>query len=174
MSLLWDAFWFFLPAGIANMSPVFAARLPWLRDLNTPIDFGKHIRGGRILGDSKTWRGVFFGAVIGGIVSTIQYKVFISSSESMIFVFTVGASMGFGALFGDAVESFFKRRLGHKPGTGWVPFDQIDYIIGGLLFVYPFKHLSLEFTLAIFVLYFILHLIFSYIGYWLKFKSQPI
>ena len=30
--------WFFLPAGLANMAPIFAARLPYLRKLSFPLD----------------------------------------------------------------------------------------------------------------------------------------
>jgi CDP-2,3-bis-(O-geranylgeranyl)-sn-glycerol synthase len=49
--------------------------------------------------------------------------------------------MGFGALAGDSIKSFFKRRLGFAPGKAWVPFDQLDFIVGGLtltsLYVFP-------------------------------------
>jgi len=35
---------------------------------------------------------------------------------------------------GDIIESFFKRRIGKKRGESWVPFDQLDFILGVLLF----------------------------------------
>jgi CDP-2,3-bis-(O-geranylgeranyl)-sn-glycerol synthase len=36
-------------------------------------------------------------------------------------------------MLGDIVESFFKRRIGLSRGEKWLGFDQIDFIIGGLL-----------------------------------------
>ena len=43
-------------------------------------------------------------------------------------------SICFGALLGDIVESFFKRRVGRKRGENWIPFDQLDFILGVLFF----------------------------------------
>ncbi|HEX5285728.1 MAG TPA: CDP-archaeol synthase, partial [Polaromonas sp.] len=34
---------------------------------------------------------------------------------------------------GDSLKSFFKRRLGIAPGQRWIPFDQLDFILGGLV-----------------------------------------
>ena len=44
------------------------------------------------------------------------------------------ASISFGALIGDIIESFFKRRIGKGRGEDWIPFDQIDFILGALFF----------------------------------------
>jgi len=43
-------------------------------------------------------------------------------------------SICFGALIGDIIKSFFKRRIGKKRGQDWIPFDQIDFILGVLFF----------------------------------------
>ncbi len=174
MSLIVDALWFFLPAGIANMSPILANNIPVLRRWKTPLDFGKKYKGKRIFGDNKTWRGVVFGTFTAGLVGLLQYKVVLPSVDPTLFLFAATAAMGLGALVGDAVESFFKRRRGVKPGKSWFPFDQIDYIFGGLLFAWPFTDLSLEFVLAIVLLYFGLHLAVGYIGYVLGVKKHPI
>lgn len=50
----------------------------------------------------------------------------------------LGAWLGLGALFGDIVKSFFKRRLGIKPGTMFQPWDGIDYMIGAIIFMLPY------------------------------------
>lgn len=173
MNILIDAFWFFLPAGIANMSPVLASRLPLLKEWKTPIDFGKSADGHRILGDNKTWRGIVFGSFMAAITAGLIYSIRHDGDWLLPSMF-VGALMGFGALAGDAVESFFKRRRGIKPGNAWFPFDQTDYIIGGLLFVVPFAPLSTPLILAVFVIYFGLHLITSYIGFLLGLKPKPL
>lgn len=172
MSVLFDAFWFFLPAGIANMSPVLASRMPGLRGWNTPIDLGKTIGGQRILGANKTWRGLAFGTVVGGLVCVLQQLAV--PAYSLSHALAIGMALGFGALAGDATESFFKRRRGIKPGDAWFPFDQTDYIVGGLLCVVPFAPLNLPLILSTLVLYFGLHLIASYIAYLIGLKDKPI
>lgn len=170
----WEIFWFFLPAGLANMSPVIANRIPGLNQWKTPLDCGHKFRGKRLLGDNKTWRGLVFGTFAAAVFGLIQYRVIASSVESTVFIVGATGAMGFGALIGDAVESFFKRQKGVKSGDSWFPFDQIDYIIGGLLFVLPFVGLSLEIIIKTLALYFTLHLMVSYIGYRLGLKDKPI
>lgn len=174
MTELWEAFWFFLPAGVANMSPVIANRIPVVRDFKVPVDFGLSYKGKRILGDNKTWRGVLFGALIGALVGFIQYRVIAYSSESTTFILVSTGAMGFGALVGDAVESFFKRRAGLNPGSSWFPFDQIDYIIGGILFAELFVNLTFVQVINILFIYFLLHLVVVYIFYKLGVRSKPL
>ena len=82
--------------------------------------------------------------------------------------------MSAGALIGDAVESYFKRQRRIPSGQPWFPFDQTDYIIGGLLFSMPFAVLPVWLILWVFGLYFGLHLLSSYIGYRLGLKELPI
>ena len=45
-------------------------------------------------------------------------------------------SICIGALLGDIIESFFKRRIGKSRGENWIPFDQIDFILGVLFFTF--------------------------------------
>lgn len=170
------AFWFFLPAGIANMTPPIANKIPILNRWNTPMDFGKSFRGHRIFGDNKRWRGLVAGTVLAGLTSAMEYSYLLALDVGHLivtFVF-IGVALGLGALIGDATASFFKRQLGIKSGNSWFPFDQIDYIIGGLLFSYPFVHYTKQEVIAIFAIYFGLHLLISYVGYLLKFKEKPI
>lgn len=164
---------FFLPAGIANMSPVLANQIPLLRDWGVPLDFGKSFRGTRIFGKNKTWRGLIFGTIMGGLSAVVISKL---NANTIVTIapFWVGILLGFGALLGDAVESFFKRRRGIASGEQWFPFDQTDYIIGGLLLVYPFVQIPLWAVTTIFVVYFLLHLIISFLGYLLNLKDKPI
>lgn len=162
---------FFLPAGISNMVPVFASKLPFLRDLDAPLDFGKTYKGKRIFGKNKTWRGLIVGTITGTLVAMLVYGVYADLRGELILV---GAAMSAGALIGDAVESFFKRQRGIQSGKAWFPFDQTDYIIGGLLFTLPFGVLPLWLIVWVFVMYFGLHLISSYIGYLLGLKDEPI
>ena len=135
-----QALWLVLPAYIANASAVLVGS-------GTPIDFGKNWRDGkRILGDGKTWRGLFVGAFVGitggfGLAVVAKYAnmsdfAFIGLSDFTGFPFMIPIifSICFGALMGDIIESFFKRRVGKKRGEDWIPFDQLDFILGVLFF----------------------------------------
>ena len=95
---------FFLPAGISNMVPVFASKLPVLRNWNTPLDFGKTYKGKRIFGKNKTWRGLLSGIVAGTLVAMLVYSTYWHVD---LLAVLIGSSMSAGALIGDAVESFF-------------------------------------------------------------------
>lgn len=177
MNLLLIAFLFFLPAGIANMVPMLAARLPLLKKWNTPLDFGRTYKGKRIFGTNKTCRGLVFGTLAGGLTAVLLQSFILQYGIAAISLsFAAGSLMGFGALLGDAVESFIKRQKGIEPGASWFPFDQIDYIIGGLLFVYPitFTLLLPALVAAILVIYFGLHIAASYVGYLMGLKARPI
>ncbi len=167
------AFWIFLPAGIANLTPVLANKVPLLNRWRTPLDFGKKLGGVRLFGDNKTWRGLVSGTLVAGFVAAIEYHAFYGGGFSTLF-FIYGVLLGFGALAGDAFESFLKRRAGVDPGKPWFPFDQIDYILCALAFTYPLFHLPLIIMAYILALYFGLHLLISYIAYLLKLKARPI
>lgn len=164
---------FFLPAGIANMTPVFANRIPGLNKWKTPLDFGKSYRGKRIFGANKTWRGLVAGTIAGTLTGFLLYGPFFAEDNTVTFLL-ICAAMSAGALVGDAVESFFKRQRGIPSGEAWFPFDQTDYIIGGLLFTLPFGLLPLWLVLWVFGIYFGLHLLSSYIGYLVGLKPKPI
>lgn len=164
---------FFLPAGIANIGPVIVNRIPLLNKWNTPLDFGKSLMGHRIFGNNKTWRGLVFGTLVGGISAVVISKLNANTIVTII-PFWAGALLGFGALLGDAIESFFKRQARIPSGESWFPFDQLDYIFGALVVIYPFVQIPFWAITTIFAVYFVLHLLVSYLGYKLGLKNRPI
>jgi CDP-2,3-bis-(O-geranylgeranyl)-sn-glycerol synthase len=133
-----QAFWLIIPAYIANASALLAGG-------GTPIDLGKTWKDGkRILGDGKTWQGLFAGTFIGmtagfGLSAvakyavTIEFPIILSDFTGFPVMIPLIFSLCFGALFGDIIESFFKRRVGKNRGEDWIPFDQLDFILGVLL-----------------------------------------
>lgn len=170
------ALWFFLPAGIANVMPVFASKAPVLKNWNTPVDVGLKLRGKPILGPHKTIRGILFGTVAGTLVFYLQTKFEnnIGGLDYVTLTIWLGALLSFGALFGDMVKSFFKRQFNVSSGKSWFPFDQLDYIFGGLIFSSLIVALNLRQYIAILLVWFGIHLISSYLGYHLKLKKDPI
>ena len=183
MKDIWLALWFFVPAGLANVMPVFANKIPLLKDWNTPLDFGLSWRDKRLLGENKRWRGIISGVVLAVIVIGLQRLWFEHSAwiQSISYVnyrdnliWLLGALLGMGALLGDAVESFFKRRASVPPGKSWFPFDQLDYIIGGLLLAAIVVRLTFFEYLWILIVWFAMHLLVNYIGFLLHLKDHPI
>jgi len=63
--LIIEALWFIFPAYLANSAPVDVSQIKALKKYGTPIDGGKTFRGKRVLGDSKTWRGLYAGVIAG-------------------------------------------------------------------------------------------------------------
>ena len=173
MNIIAEAFLLFLPAGVANATPVLANKIPIIRSWRTPLDFGKSWHGKRLLGNNKTWRGVLTGTLLAGLTGLLIYQFWQLRPD---WPATLGLSllMGLGALLGDAVESGIKRRRNIPSGHSWFPWDQIDYIIGGLALVYPFSSLSLKRIGLIFVIFFVLHLVTSYLAYVAGLKERPI
>jgi CDP-2,3-bis-(O-geranylgeranyl)-sn-glycerol synthase len=89
-------------------------------------------------------------------------------------VLLFGPAFAIGALGGDAIESFFKRRIGITSGKAWVPFDQLDYIIGSVLISLFFVILTPLQYVFIFIIWFAMHFIASYIGYLWGLKKDPV
>jgi CDP-2,3-bis-(O-geranylgeranyl)-sn-glycerol synthase len=189
-----EGLWLFLPAYVANMSPVFAAKLfpKW----SAPIDGGRLARDGkRVLGPGKTWRGLVGGAVAGAAVAVVlsfaaagifrgdDFGRSLGSPAWAIALF--GGLVGGMALVGDAVKSYFKRRRGKERGQPWVPFDQLDFVVFGLLAVAAASPLLADgwarhaflgdwlVLVTIVVLTPALHFLVNVIGYGLKLKDVP-
>jgi CDP-2,3-bis-(O-geranylgeranyl)-sn-glycerol synthase len=174
MSTYLSALLLFLPAGIANAVPVLVKKIPGLSKLNAPLDGGATFRGKRLLGANKTWRGLISGTVVAGLIAWLLYPQLNIDTGTTFQGVALGCAVGFGALIGDAIESFFKRQKEIPSGSSWLLFDQLDYVIGALVFSVPFVRLAgVDYVLVI-LTYFVLHFIVSYIGFLLGLKDKPI
>lgn len=143
--IILQALWIILPAYVANASAVLVGG-------GKPVDFGKNWKDGkRILGDGKTWRGLFAGGFVGmtaGFGLSVAAK-YISLSDFAFLdlnhfygyplMIPIIFSLCFGALLGDMTESFFKRRVGKERGESWILFDQLDFILGALILSFFFS-----------------------------------
>ncbi|MGY8692116.1 MAG: CDP-archaeol synthase [Candidatus Poseidoniales archaeon] len=128
------------PAYLANTGAMlFGKWIPELTKTKTlTIDGGRSWSdGNRILGDGKSWNGLFGGAFFSGILMTLSHIIWNDNSidSNKLFVdpldmsdssdwfwlyndyltaFILGCTLGFFCLFGDSLGSFFKRRKGLK------------------------------------------------------------
>jgi len=168
-----QALWFFLPAYVANMTPVFIKKL---KLLDMPVNkkyFGEH----------KTQKGIFFGAISGAATAFLQmllyskYRFAIALSlldYTTIPILTFGFLLGFGALLGDLIKSYFKRKAGIKPAVSWIPFDQLDFVVGGLVLSSIIYFPGWKTVIIILTLSPLLHMASNYIGYKIGLKKTKL
>jgi len=172
-----ESLYFFLPAYVGNMSPQLASWLNLFPSLNKPIDsyFGKNI-----FGRNKTVRGFVCGVLVAMIFGVLQFfgmnlnffnSISLLDYSNIWIVLSSSFLLGFGALFGDAIKSLFKRMRKIKSGASWPVADQMDYVLGGLIFVLPFFMISLYHILFILIFSPIAHLIVNIIAFNLRIKK---
>jgi len=148
IKLIFLCLWYLLPAALGNHTASCGNRI-WLpailkrglAKLAHPVDFGIQWRGKEIFGKNKTWRGLLVGVTVGIFVAGIQALLFFKTDffrnntlvdyQKVNFIL-FGALSGGGALVGDLVKSFIKRRLNVPPGKPWFPWDQLDWIAGAI------------------------------------------
>jgi CDP-2,3-bis-(O-geranylgeranyl)-sn-glycerol synthase len=160
IQLIVEALKFIFPAYCANAIPVIAGGGP-------PIDFGKKFFDGKpILGKNKTFRGFFSGLIVGAAVGLL---------ESMFFDYSLsfGLLLSLGALFGDLAGAFLKRRLGMAPGELLPVIDQVDFIVGAILFSLPLQILDLNLAITVLIITPPIHLLTNFAAYKLGLKSNP-
>ncbi|MDH7476998.1 MAG: CDP-2,3-bis-(O-geranylgeranyl)-sn-glycerol synthase [Candidatus Bathyarchaeota archaeon] len=158
--LIIEALKFIFPAYCANAIPVITGG-------GSPIDFGKKFFDGKpILGKNKTFRGFFSGLIVGTAVGLL---------ESMLFNYPIsfGLLLSLGALFGDLAGAFLKRRLGMAPGDLLPIIDQVDFVVGAVLFSFPLSILDLNLAITVLIITPPIHLLTNFAAYKLGLKSNP-
>jgi len=160
-----------MPAAFGNMAPII---IKWIPFLKSPIDFGVKVRGKRLFGKNKTWRGLVGAIVLGIVVAYIQKLLFqfdVMKSISIvnydsISIILLGALLGFGAMVGDLVESFVKRQIDLKPGARLIFWDQTDWVIGSLIFASFYVALTSQIAITAIISFFVLHIIVKHVAYY--------
>ena len=80
--------------------------------------------------------------------------------------------MGAGAILGDLVESFIKRRLDRKPGTKFFPWDQLDFVIGSLIFGSFVIPLTLNIIIVVVLISVVGHILVNHTAYYLGIRGE--
>ncbi len=173
--LIFQLIYLLLPAGMANMTPPMAK--PLLSKLAlSPIDGGLSFRGKALFGSHKTWGGSLMGILAGIAMAYVQFLLYPSFKLVSILDYAdwawIGFLLGLGAIVGDLVKSFMKRQIGIKPGQTWVPFDEIDFLLGSVLLIAPYYFVGwMDFVLIITV-GFIFHILVNLLGFYLRIRKK--
>ena len=169
--------YFILPAYFSNGSGlVFGG--------GTPVDFGKSDKkGNRWIGDGVTWRGFIAGTIIGTLTGAVQgyfgpelmqtfgQYIITPIATDLHSGIMIGFLLGFGALLGDALGSFIKRRIGIGRGKPAPILDQLDFIIVALILVSLVVELNLLCVVLAIILTLFIHLIANTGAYLLGMKD---
>ena len=179
MSFIIQSLYFALPIYLANMAPVLVKKIPWL---NAPIDGGKFWRSKPVLGKNKTWRGFVAAIIFACFTIWIQRLLFLNVEavrsisllnygDSTIVLY--GFFLGMGAIVGDLVKSFFKRRFSRPAGSLWFPFDQIDFMLGAMIFSFWLDGVGYKVWLLLLLITPFLHWLINVVAYKLRLKNVP-
>ncbi|KYK29581.1 MAG: hypothetical protein AYK23_01575 [Candidatus Proteinoplasmatales archaeon SG8-5] len=178
------AFWLLLPMLIPNSIAVLVGG-------GAAIDLGRKMKDGtRVFGDGKTWRGLIGGVLLSTGLGILQWRLALELdepdwlwSEEFFPTLFILFLMAFGAMLGDLVGSFIKRRKKKAQGAEFPILDQYDFFIVAVLLL-----LILQFTwfvdnfidgeylvgfIGIIILIPLLHRGLNIIGYKLGKKDVP-
>jgi len=153
---------FIFPAYVANAVPVIFGG-------GRAIDAGRKMPDGKpVFGSHKTIRGFVAGILAGTLTSVAQ-------NVALPFQFSVwlGFVVSFGALTGDLVHSFVKRRIGIIEGAPLPVADQLDFVVGAVLFSFLVSPPPLLTIFIIFVITPPLHLLANFLAYVAGVKKTP-
>lgn len=156
--------YFMAPAYLANMAPPFVR---YWKGWNRPIH-------ARTLGDHKTVVGYALGVLTAVMTAGVQAAIDVPSGLVDYAAWPwLGLAFGVGAMTGDSLKSYFKRLRGVPPGGRWIPFDQLDFVLGALLAVMPFVELAWTDVLAILVVTLLGDIAVNRVAFRLGIKSSP-
>jgi hypothetical protein len=121
-----------------------------LRSVAVPIDRGALLRGRRLFGANKTYRGLLAVAVGAAAGYTLQSAAPDLQPPALRALPTLGiASLGFAlggaAMLSELLNSLLKRQLGIAPGAPgrglptvvFYLLDQVDFLLGAWLVAWP-------------------------------------
>jgi CDP-2,3-bis-(O-geranylgeranyl)-sn-glycerol synthase len=157
-ALYWmlETLYIYLPAYIANATPVLLGGGP-------PLDGGRTwVDNQPLLGDHKTIRGTLSGIAVGITVGILQMQLL------------RGVLLSVGAIGGDIVISFIKRRFKLKPGAMFPIADQMGFIVFAVLLVSLAQPSpTWERAVAILIATLPIHYLTNVVAWVLKLKRNP-
>lgn len=151
-----ETIYIYLPAYIANATPVLLGGGP-------PIDGGRTwVDDQPLFGDHKTVRGTFSGIIVGIAIGILQMQPL------------RGFLLSVGAIGGDIIVSFIKRRIKLKPGAMFPIADQMGFIVFAVLLVSLVQPSpTWERAVAILIATLPIHYLTNVIAWILKLKRNP-
>ncbi len=147
---------------VANGTPVLARNLLG-RKFNLPLDLRMVMSDGfRLLGDSKTWRGLMSSLLITAIAAKV-----------MGYSFLTGFLIALFSLTGDLISSFIKRRLGKASSSRFLILDQVPEALLPAAVMAPYFQLQWYEVIMLTLLFLVLELLMSRLMYRIGLRRKP-
>ena len=148
---------------VANSAPILIRQITVFARLDYPLDFKyRFIDGNRLLGHSKTWRGL-----IAALLATMLCSYLIQTG------WNTGLMAGALAMLGDSLSSFSKRRLAIKPSGMAIGIDQIPESLLPLLYLHHVWQLDWLNVWVLVVIFMLLELALSRILFRFHIRKRP-
>lgn len=154
--------WLIFPGYCANMAAPFSR---FLSRWNRPI-------APHALGEHKTALGLVLGVCAAVVTTGLQAATHIAWNRLPESLWPItGAALGMGALGGDMLKSLLKRQFGLPPGARWIPFDQLDFIVGTILVLLIWVRLSFGDIVFLLAFSFVADIAVNQVSYRLKIRQ---
>lgn len=148
---------------IANSAPILIRRFTFLAKFSYPLDCGISFTDHRrLLGPSKTWRGV-----VAAVLATMFCSALIQTG------WFAGIMVAGLAMLGDSLSSFIKRRLAMAPSTMAIGLDQIPESLLPSIWLHYYWQLTWYEVGVLVVLFMVLELVSSRILFRLHIRKRP-
>lgn len=175
------------PILLAGIAQGLCIKYDWLKSLQRPLDLGGSLRGKRIFGDHKTWRGMVINVLFCMTGASMQAWLqaqgavppWVLLVDYQADGLVLGLLLGLGMTLGELPNSLLKRQLDISPGkSGMGPlrvvffvFDQVDLVIGIWVFIFFLVRPTASLVLWSFVITLVLHVMVSVAGYFLGMRK---
>jgi hypothetical protein len=173
-----SAKWVFLPVLGAPALHAPVLKYDLFKGLKKPIDGGRTLRGRRIFGDNKTWRGALFmtaGPALAAVaLSRLPwYRRRLPPEIRAWPPALVGLLLGLGVFAGELPNSFLKRQLDIPPGeqrrdAAGIAIslaDQADFAVTSLVLLRPIWRWSARDAAEVLAIVTAVHLPLNVVGY---------
>jgi CDP-2,3-bis-(O-geranylgeranyl)-sn-glycerol synthase len=179
--------WLFLPVGGAWIAHAPVLRWNLAPSLNRPIDGGRTLRGRRLFGDNKSWRGalVMGGGVFAATLAAHRsawYRERVPPPLGEVSPRLLGALLAVGTVAGELPNSLMKRQLDIGPGTqrgtaaglALTVLDQGDFVLAIWLLLAPVWRMPARQALDAFATVAAVHSGVNVVGYAIGARTSPI
>ena len=175
----------FLPVLGAPVAHAPVLKWDLLPALKRPVDGGRTLRGRRLFGDNKTWRGALFmtgGPAVAAVAlhRSAAYRRRLPAEIRAAHPALVGALLGLGVFGGELPNSFLKRQLDIPPGgqrrdaTGIAISlaDQADFAVAALALLRPLWRWSARDAAEVLAVVVAVHVPLNVVGYAIGARSS--
>ncbi|MBU2477191.1 CDP-2,3-bis-(O-geranylgeranyl)-sn-glycerol synthase [Candidatus Micrarchaeota archaeon] len=166
-SFLYEMVLILIPLYIANSTAMFLGG-------KTRLDFSLNFPDNKpLLGEGKTIKGTFLGMLAGMLAVYLINYYFQGKVPIIENYFEYGILLAVGAILGDLIGSFIKRRMDIERGKPVLLLDQLDFVIFGVFLGSLIYSISAELFIVICVVTLIAHKLSNWIAFKIKLKKVP-